>query len=35
MFQVEQQGQQEYEVDDWLMDFVRAFQEITGIDPAA
>ncbi|GAX75372.1 hypothetical protein CEUSTIGMA_g2816.t1 [Chlamydomonas eustigma] len=32
---VEQQAQQELEVDDWLMDFIRAFQEITGIDPAA
>jgi hypothetical protein len=31
--QQEQAAQQEYELDDWVVKFARAFSEITGIDP--
>ncbi len=33
--QPQQVQQQEYELDEWLVDFARLFSEITGIDPVA
>ena len=35
LVQEEPQLQQEYEMDEWLMNFARAFSDITGIDPIA
>ena len=35
LVQEEPQLQQEYEMDEWLVNFARAFSDITGIDPIA